>query len=182
MEASERTFSLTVENFHSPNFEGYFGYYKDQCITWSCDKFSQDKSHRQLIDKAREIAESDADELLPQLSSQNETELSWMFLAVRVLTMIDVGGLRNGIKLGQVSRNWTHGSLRDFIKSTFPNTQELSNNVKLERLFTARNIEWVADIQIIWTSNLADHLQLEDDDTKVRLFSHASFLELHRHW
>jgi hypothetical protein len=49
----------------------------------------------------------------------------------------------------------------------------LSDHVKLERLFTARNIERVADIQVIWTSNLADHLQLEDDDTKVRLFSHA---------
>ncbi|KAE9365104.1 hypothetical protein N431DRAFT_496266 [Stipitochalara longipes BDJ] len=94
--------------------------------------------------------------------------------------MIDVGGLRQGIKLGQISRNWTHGSLKDFINSTFPSTKELSDNVKLERLFTARNIEWVADIQVIWTSNLADHLQLEDDDTKVRIFSHASFLELHR--
>jgi hypothetical protein len=96
--------------------------------------------------------------------------------------MIDVGGLRDGIRLGQVSRDWTSGSLRDFIKSTFPCTSELSDHVKLERLFTARNIERVADIQVIWTSNLADHLQLEDDDTKVRLFSHASFLELHRHW
>ncbi|KAH8787220.1 hypothetical protein BGZ57DRAFT_736592, partial [Hyaloscypha finlandica] len=54
------------------------------------------------------------------------------------------------------------------------------DHVKLERLFTARNIERLADIQVIWTSNLADHLQLEDDDTKVRLFSHTSFLELHR--
>lgn len=105
-----------------------------------------------------------------------------MFLAVRVLTMVDVGGLRNGIKLGQVSRNWTSGSLRDFMKSTFPRTKELSDHVKLERLFTAQNIERVADIQVIWTSNLADHLQLEDDDTKVWLFSHTSFLELHREW
>lgn len=60
--------------------------------------------------------------------------------------------------------------------------EELSDHVKLERLFTARNIERLADIQVIWTSNLADHLQLEDDDTKVRLFSHTSFLELHREW
>jgi len=105
-----------------------------------------------------------------------------MFLAVRVLTMIDVGGLRRSMKLGQVSRSWTHGSLKDFIDSTFPSTKELSDNVKLERLFTARNIEWIADIQVIWTSNLADHLQLEDDDTKVRIFSHATFLELHREW
>lgn len=177
--------SLTIENFEPPNFEGYFGYYQDQCITWLCDKVSQDcqdRTHRQLVEKAREIASLDAQNILPYLLSQDETDRSWTFLAVRVLTMIDVGGLRNGLKLGQVSRNWTNGSLRDFVKSIFPNTKELSDQVKLERLFTARNLEWVADIQVIWTSNLADHLQLEDDDTKVRIFSHASFLELHQEW
>jgi hypothetical protein len=175
--------SLTTENFQPPNFEGYFGFYQDQCTTWLCDKFAQDsKTHKELVEKARHIASLDAQQLQPLLKSQDDAEKSWMFLAVRVLTMIDIGGLRNGIKLGQVSRNWTSGSLRDFIKSTFPCTNELSDHVKLERLFTARNIERVADIQVIWTSNLADHLQLEDDDTKVRLFSHASFLELHRQW
>jgi hypothetical protein len=178
--------SLAAEAFQPPTWEAYFGYYQDQCITWLCDKFSQDlsqdKTHRQLISKAREIAGLDAHKILPLLLSQDSAERSWMFLAVRVLTMIDVGGLASGIRLGQVSRNWTHGSLRDFIKLTFPDTKELPDNVKLERLFTARNLEWVADIQVIWTSNLADHLQLEDDDTKVRVFSHASFLELHRDW
>jgi hypothetical protein len=156
--------SLATETFQPPNFEAYFGYYQDQCITWICDKFSQDtsqdKTHRQLVDKAREIAGLDAQQLLPLLLSQDGAERSWMFLVVRVLTMIDVGGLASGIRLGQVSRNWTHGSLKDFIKSTFPDNKELPDNVKLERLFTARSLEWVADIQVIWTSNLADHLQL----------------------
>jgi hypothetical protein len=175
--------SLTTENFQPPNFEGYFGFYQDQCITWLCDKFAQDsKTHKELVEKARHVAKLDAQQLQPLLNSQDDAEKSWMFLAARVLTMIDVGGLRNGIKLGQVSRSWTSGSLKNFIKLTFPCTNELSDHVKLERLFTARNIERVADIQVIWTSNLADHLQLEDDDTKVRLFSHASFLELHRQW
>jgi len=178
--------SLAAETFQPPTWGAYFGYYQDQCITWLCDKFSQDmpqdKTHRQLVDKAREIAGLDAHELLPLLLSQNSAERSWIFLAVRVLTMIDVGSLASNIRLGQVSRNWTHGSLRDFIKSTFPDAKELPDSVKLERIFTARNLELVADIQVIWTSNLADHLQLEDDDTKVRIFSHASFLELHQEW
>ena len=174
--------SLTTGNFQAPSFEGYFGFYEDQCITWLCDKYSQDKTHRQLVEKACEIAGLDAQQLQPLLLSQDEMERSWLFLAVRIFTMIDVGGLRTGIKLGQVSRNWTNGSLRAFIESTFPCTKEELDHVKLERLFTARNLERVADIQVIWTSNLADHLQLEDDDTKVRLFSHASFLELHREW
>lgn len=73
-------------------------------------------------------------------------------------------------------------ALREFISSVFPQSPVLLDEVKLERLFNARNLERVAGIQVIWTSNIADHLQLEDDDTSVRLFSHASFLELHRYW
>lgn len=42
-------------------------------------------------------------------------------------------------------------------------------------MFTARNLERVAGIRVIWTSNLADHLHLEDDDTSVRIFYHVSF-------
>ena len=174
--------TLSTEDFKPPKFDGYFRFYQDQCISWLCDSFSDDKTHRKLVEKAREIASLDAEQFQPLLLSQDDMERSWMFLTVRALTMVDVGGLQNGVKLGQVSRAWTNGSLSDFIKSTFPCAQELSDHVKLERLFTAGNIERVADIQVIWTSNLADHLQLEDDDTKVRLYSHASFLELQREW
>jgi hypothetical protein len=58
----------------------------------------------------------------------------------------------------------------------------LSSEIKLERVSNARNLERVAGIQVIWSSNIADHLQLEDDDTSVRLFLHASFLELDGDW
>lgn len=174
--------SLTTEHLQPTNFKAYFGFYHDQCMAWVREESSEGKTHRQLIEKACEIRSLNAQQLTTLLLSHDEKGRSWMFLAVRVLTMIDVGGLRRSMKLGQVSRSWTHGSLKDFIDSTFPSTKELSDNVKLERLFTARNIEWIADIQVIWTSNLADHLQLEDDDTKVRIFSHATFLELHREW
>lgn len=133
--------SLTAENFQPPNFELYFGYYQDQCIMWLCDNHSQGKTHRQLVDKAREIALLAGQQIFPHLLSQDDMERSWIFLAVRALTMIDIGRLASGIRLGQVSRNRTHGSLRDFIRSTFPNTKELADNVKLGRLFTTRNIE-----------------------------------------
>ena len=38
----------------------------------------------------------------------------------------------------------------------------------------------IAGIQITWTSNLADHLQMRDDDTRVANFNYASFLEYQR--
>lgn len=96
--------------------------------------------------------------------------------------MIDVGALRHGLRLGQTPRMWVKGTLRDFVNSVFPPSTTLSDDLKLEKLFNARNLERVAGIQVVWTSNIADHLQLEDDDTSVRIFSHASFLELHRDW
>jgi hypothetical protein len=38
----------------------------------------------------------------------------------------------------------------------------------------------MAGLEIVWTDNLADHLRLTDDDTKVHIFHHASFLEIQR--
>lgn len=93
--------------------------------------------------------------------------------------MIDVGELRQGLKIGQTARSWTGGDLRDFVKTTFEEKQLLDEQ-RFEKLFNARNIDRIAGIRIIWTCNLADHLRLEEDDTILRVFSHASFLELHQ--
>ncbi|KAH6677287.1 hypothetical protein B0J14DRAFT_615536 [Halenospora varia] len=97
--------------------------------------------------------------------------------------MVDLGGLRNGIRTGQTNRNWDGRSLRDFVGKLFPNTKELSDEVKLKKLFNAYHLQRFASIQIIWTSNLADHLQLEDDDTSAKIFSHVhswSFTDIGR--
>ncbi|KAL8736847.1 MAG: hypothetical protein Q9181_002262, partial [Wetmoreana brouardii] len=55
---------------------------------------------------------------------------------------------------------------------------QTNETVKLPKVFTAANLEQIAGIQVQWTSNLADHLSLKDDDKKVMLFHQASFLEL----
>jgi hypothetical protein len=148
-----------------------------------CDEI---KTHRQIIEIARRIADPEVNmERMQPLLSQtrsSDQERYWIFFAVRILTMIDVGELRKGLRLGQVPRTWDNGSLREFVKSTFPMDRELPDEIKLEKLFNARNLERVASIQVIWTNNLADHLQLQDDDQSVKLFSHVSFLELHRNW
>ena len=70
-------------------------------------------------------------------------------------------------------------SLRQAIGS-FPPPPVLSDNVRLPKSFTAVNIEQMAGIKIQWTSNLADHLSLKDDDTRLTLYHQASFLELHK--
>lgn len=53
--------------------------------------------------------------------------------------------------------------------------------VKLPQTFTAANLEKIGGIEIHWTNNLADHLLLKDDDTKLLLFHHVSILDLQMH-
>ncbi|MCJ1456901.1 hypothetical protein MMC28_007267 [Mycoblastus sanguinarius] len=52
--------------------------------------------------------------------------------------------------------------------------------VKLPQTFTAAHLEKIGGIEIRWTRNLADHLLLTDDDTKLMLFHQVSFLQLHK--
>ncbi|KAH9208058.1 hypothetical protein DL95DRAFT_428842 [Leptodontidium sp. 2 PMI_412] len=97
-------------------------------------------------------------------------------LAVRLLLMVNVGRSRHGVQLTR-TLEWREGSLQDFTRKHFkPEIILPQERVKLERIFTARNLERIAGIQIIWTDNLADHLQMQDDDTRVAIFHHASFL------
>ena len=52
--------------------------------------------------------------------------------------------------------------------------------VKLPQAFTAAHLEQIGGIEVIWTNNLADHLLLKDDDTKLMLFHQVSILQLHK--
>jgi hypothetical protein len=177
---------LPLEEFKNPHFEDFFRYYEDQCKTALYDVDDEKISHRNIAEIARGLASSHANDTDLQQTSfalaSDSNERYWRSFAARIMTMVDVGGLRHGIRPGQFHREWTSDSLRSFMEYTFPRTGELPDDVKLEKLFNARNLQRFASIQIIWTNNLADHLQLEDDDTSIRIFSHVSFLKLHQDW
>ena len=66
------------------------------------------------------------------------------------------------------------------IDKTFSNQYNSTDLVKLPQSFTAAHLEQIAGIKVIWTSNLADHLLLKDDDTKLMLFHQVSILQLHQ--
>lgn len=66
------------------------------------------------------------------------------------------------------------------IDKTFSNQYNSTDLVKLPQSFTAAHLEQIAGIKVIWTSNLADHLLLKDDDTKLMLFHQVSILQLHK--
>jgi hypothetical protein len=99
-------------------------------------------------------------------------------LSARILLMTSIGTFRNIVDPSQRTLRWQDGeNLRDLFSREFPHQKNLTDHVKLERLFNARTIERIAGIKITWTSNLADHLRLLDDDTRVAVFHHGSFLK-----
>ena len=71
----------------------------------------------------------------------------------------------------------TENCLIDRLFSTRYESEEM---VKLPQSFTAAHLEQIGGIEVIWTSNLADHLLLKDDDTKLMLFHQVSILSLHK--
>ena len=66
------------------------------------------------------------------------------------------------------------------IKRSFSHHYNSTDSVKLPQAFTAAHLELIGGITVIWTSNLADHLLLKDDDTKLMLFHQVSILQLHK--
>ena len=101
-------------------------------------------------------------------------------LAARIWLSLSIDSLNHSVTPGQLIP-WNKGQcLSDAIHTTFSPQAQTRERVKLPKVFTAANLEKIAGIQVQWTSNLADHLSLKDDDTKVMLYHQASFLELHR--
>ncbi|KAI1761790.1 hypothetical protein GGR53DRAFT_504095 [Hypoxylon sp. FL1150] len=98
-------------------------------------------------------------------------------LAARLLTMLKIGV----VKYQAAPRGflkWECGSLADIVKKRFSEPQVLdTQHVRLPKSFNAWTISLIGGLQIEFTDNLADHLLLVDDDTKVLIFHHASFLE-----
>ncbi|KAL6717899.1 hypothetical protein ACLMJK_003984 [Lecanora helva] len=75
---------------------------------------------------------------------------------------------------------WEMDETQDMLlEKHFSSTNHSEDSVKLPQSFTAAQLEQIAGIEVAWTSNLADHLLLKDDDTKLMLFHQVSILQLH---
>lgn len=102
-------------------------------------------------------------------------------LAMRLWLMLPIGGFRQ-VCGPERALEWENGSVEDFLKQQFPKQHGPKESASLEKVFNARNLKRLGGIRIVWTNNLADHLRLRDDDTKVSVFHHATFLLYCRSW
>ncbi|KAI0202366.1 hypothetical protein F4808DRAFT_421316 [Astrocystis sublimbata] len=104
-------------------------------------------------------------------------------LAVRILTMIDVGNFSN-VYTGREPITWTSGTLTEFLKAQglFDALPKIPcDGIKLDTEFHVYNIELIAGLEVELTTNLCDHLLLQEDHNGrvVYIFHHAAFLQSH---
>jgi len=101
------------------------------------------------------------------------TAIDW---AARLVTMLEIGRLQFACQ-SQEPLTWEQHSLKDYIASVFVPGRLDVGHVRLEESFNVQSLQKLANLEIEWTNDLMSHLSLRNDDTKVLIFHHVSFLE-----
>lgn len=166
-------------------FEAFFDWYGEQCESVATEIGIT--SHREILDvidllksayETRTSAVGKFRQSRTTLKSDEQID-GLVMLAARLWLMLLIGDFQQCSSPGQTLAWGKNRRLFDVVAAEFtPNT--LSDQIKLPAAFNAANVERIAGIRIIWTSNLAEHLVLKDDDTKLMLFHQISVLELHK--
>ncbi|KAK7415744.1 hypothetical protein QQX98_005657 [Neonectria punicea] len=175
------------------DLQSFWTYYNKECARalHNGGRYVALRSHRDVADcihklKSGMLRDDIKEDLREKLTTfhDNEDEMldNSIDLAASLLLMMSFSSFAYGFS-GRSHLNWTHGSLESFVSAYFdPGTAAhlAKENVKIEKIVTARNLCRIAGLDIVWTDNLVDHLRLTDDDRRVHVFHHASFLEVQR--
>ncbi|EKJ68501.1 hypothetical protein FPSE_11509 [Fusarium pseudograminearum CS3096] len=172
------------------DLQSFWTYYNKECVRalHNGGRYVALRSHRDVVDcvhklKSGMLRHGIKEELREKLTAphDNEDEMldNSIDLAASLLLMMSFCSFAYGFS-GRSHLRWSHGSLESFVAAYFdPGAAHLAKeNVKMEKIFTARNLCRIAGLDIVWTDNLVDHLRLTDDDRRVHIFHHASFLHV----
>ena len=182
LEIINGSFRVNLSPAETQSLDPYFNdWYEEQCNAVYQDTSA--KTHQEIIDVIS-LLQQDGDraDILANLAAPSRTTNSCnetINLAARLWLTISIGSLQHAFNPGSTV-SWNSGKLSDTLRLAFQPKHQLSDTVKLPKSFHAANLERIAGIEIVWTSNLADHLSLKDDDSKVMLYHHASWLDLHK--
>ncbi|KAF1847109.1 uncharacterized protein K460DRAFT_402475 [Cucurbitaria berberidis CBS 394.84] len=173
-------------------FEAYWKFYHLECERALHDggRHVLARTHQDVLDvvialdkgQSREDIQLDLRAKLTK-AHDNEDELvdRSIDLAASLWLMVDFGNTQYGF-CGRRQLQWTRHSIKKCVASGFDATPWLGHKgVKLQRVFNALNLDRIAGVDILPTSNLLDHLRLTDDDTKLYVFHHASVLKCQLH-
>lgn len=165
----------------------YLDYYRRQWNAIAADadgRYVTVRSHDDIVEIVQRMKQGEPKESIIQYLTRNRsitgnTEAcdNSVNLAARVLLMLKIGVVKHQA-VPRRCLTWDRGSLADFAKESFREPPILVyQNEKLPRSFNAWSINVVSGIRIEFTDNMRDHLLLLNDDTKILIFHHASFLE-----
>jgi hypothetical protein len=168
--------------------DAYWQYYQKECERALHDggRHVLARTHQDLVDivlllQDGQTRDSIHETLRLKLNKKHDNEEELVSraidLAASLLLMIDCTNIEYGFN-GSRQLEWTQGSIQHCVSTHFRQRPTLGHEgVKLPRMFNARALESIAGIQILPTANLLDHLRLAEDDTKLYVFHHASYLK-----
>lgn len=165
-------------------YDAYFVYYEALCTSVAgagVDRFWA-KDHAKLMNIVEYLksGEQTRESLAICLHEDRAVVDDSITLAARLWLMLHVGDFQHSYTPGQTAVEWNEGTLKACVDRRFSPTHSLDTSVKLPKGFNAFQLRRIAGIKVAWTNNLADHLLLREDDSKVLIFHHASFLRCHR--
>jgi hypothetical protein len=96
--------------------------------------------------------------------------------AAGLVTMLEIGRLQSVFQCREPP-TWKHHSLKEYIAGLFAPGRRDSGHVRLEESFNVQSLQKLTNLEIGWTNDLMSHLSLRNDDKKVLIFHHVTFLE-----
>ncbi|KAH7317220.1 hypothetical protein BKA65DRAFT_111276 [Rhexocercosporidium sp. MPI-PUGE-AT-0058] len=172
----------------SAGIDIYFtDWYEEQC--GQCERQISIATNAELMGivaylrDPQETRETTVQKLLASRQNTTHTELSNLNasidLAARMMLMMSIGDSSLSLPIGQ-SMQWKSGSLQSLINEEFAPGTGPQEICPFPKRFNARYLKRIAGIKISWTSNLADHLLMNDDEGRVSVFHNITFLKLHQ--
>ncbi|KAK1829541.1 hypothetical protein QBC39DRAFT_356376 [Podospora conica] len=166
-----------------PNLDTYF----DRHYYPNCQLFARDggtlistKTQAEVVGLAKRILQgSTKSAALASLAGPGDAkpDANAVNLCARLTTMCDFGGPEFGSSARRCLPWGDHQTIREAVAENFQPEKKLQpDNPRFQRFFTARHMEKIGGMRILWTNNLMDHLLLSEDDRAVFLFHHADFL------
>jgi hypothetical protein len=101
-------------------------------------------------------------------------------LAARLFLTLSIGDINFSSPPGE-HVPWTETTIPIALGVAFPRTSCFTGDFdRIPKVFTAANLDIIAGIRVCWTSNLADHLLMKEDESSVMMFHNVAFLKLHQ--
>jgi hypothetical protein len=181
-------------------YESYFAHIYQELSTAACSGDSQipDFTHHQILEAVRHLKSRPWTKLEAARAFYLFTGCTDADRVARAITLAagllvplnfkSVGGARRGEVV-----SWEDGdsisktlgkrvtTMMNELMMSHKSCTSCNSFCRFSKIFNARQLARVTGFEIIWTSNLLDHLLVQDDDEKVKIhiFHHVKILENH---